>query len=156
MTSEKIIKFLIQSGAKVNYHNKAGDRALTYACFNQDVSVLELLLKSGASVDYKNAYNQTILETYIAQSVNNHQSLVIDKIDFLLKHGAVFDRKYFEFYSYHQDLSFLDKISVLEDTIKQHGIKNDKAYNSLLKKYLDETRSDLGVSSSTFEEKVKL
>jgi len=58
---KKIVRMLLNRGAKVNLQNKKGDTALMAAAFNGHKDIIEILVLAGADVNHQNPVDETAL-----------------------------------------------------------------------------------------------
>ena len=78
----KIVKRLLQAGAKPNQASGGGNTPLMEACYQGNVAAITLLLEAGADVNAKNQFNETALMTTL---IGGDEPLIITT---LLKNGA--------------------------------------------------------------------
>ena len=77
----KIVKILVEKGAKLNIINQKGYSPLSIACRYNNIYIINFLFEKGCDINLKNLYKETCLN--IAVQFQN-----IDIIKILLKNGA--------------------------------------------------------------------
>jgi len=84
-TKIKVVKFLIDKGAKINIFNRLGDSVLSEAASVGNVEIIKLLIENGADVNAVNNDGQSVL-IRVAKSARSYHIKVI--VQMLIDQGA--------------------------------------------------------------------